>query len=130
MAVKAYLKNARISPRKAGIVAALVRGRSVEDALVILENTPRRSAQLIRKTVASAKANAEHNHGLKPDTLSITTISVTPGLRIKRWRPVAYGRANPFQRKTSNILVIVDGEQRSTVKASEKAAGEAKKETK
>lgn len=125
MAVKAYLKNARISPRKAAVVADLVRGRSVADALVILENTPRRSALHVRKTIASAKANAEHNHGLKPDSLQISQISVTPGMRIKRWRPIAFGRANPYQRKTSNILVWVDGAKREI-----KKPAAAKKETK
>lgn len=126
MAVKAYLKNAGVSPRKAGVVAAMVRGRSVADALTILEHTPRRSALLIKKTIVSAKGNAEHNHGLKPDSLQISEISVTPGIRIKRWRPIAHGRANPYQRKTSNILVLVDGQKRE----GKKPAAAVKKETK
>lgn len=118
MAVQAYLKDARIAPRKAAVVASLVRGRSVADALVILSNTPRRSALYVRKTVASAKANAEHNHSYKPDSLMITEISVTSGTRLKRWRPIAKGGANPFQRKTSNIKVVVDGQKREIKKAS------------
>ena len=81
MAVKAIAKGVRMSPRKVGVVAALVRGRSVDDALVILEHTPRRSALPVQKVIASAKANAEHNHNYKANTLQITEISVTPGPR-------------------------------------------------
>lgn len=128
MAVKAVAKGVRISPRKVAVVAALVRGRSVEDALTILEHTPRRSALAVSKVIKSAKANADHNHGYKPATLQITEISVTAGPRIKRYRPIARGRANPFQRKSSHIRVIVDGEKREAKKKdSAKPAAEAKK---
>lgn len=112
MGVVALAKGVRQSPRKVGVVAKLVRGRSVEDALVILSHVPRRSGTAVYKAVASAKANAEHNHNLKPDTLRIVEISVTAGPRIKRYRPAAHGRALPFQRKTSHIRVVVDGEAR------------------
>lgn len=101
-----------MSPRKVSVVASLVRGRSVDDALVILQHTPRRSATAVSKAIASARANAEHNHNFKPDTLQITEISVTPGPRLKRYKPAAHGRALPFQKKTSHIRVVVDGEQR------------------
>ena len=112
MSVKAIAKGVNMSPRKVAEVAALVRGRSVEDALIILSHTPRRSALPVTKVIASARANAEHNHNYKPGTLRITEISVTPGPRLKRFRPAAHGRALPFQRKTAHIRVIVDGEQR------------------
>lgn len=116
MPVKAIAKGVRMSPRKVGIVAQLVRGRTVADALVILEHAPRRSAVVVQKVIASAKANADHNHNLKPDTLRIIEISVTPGPRLKRYRPAAHGRALPFQRKTSHIRVVVDGEVRQAKK--------------
>jgi large subunit ribosomal protein L22 len=119
MAVSSTLKSVRMSPRKVGVVASLVRGHSVADALVILEHTPRRSVLPIAKTIKSARANAEHNHNFKPDTLTITAITVTPGQRLKRFRPVAMGRAHPFMRRTSHITVVVDGEQR-TIKKSAK----------
>jgi large subunit ribosomal protein L22 len=112
MAVQAIAKGVRMSPRKVSVVAALVRGRTVNDALVILEHTPRRSAMAVKKAIASARANAEHNHNFKPDTLRIVELSVTPGPRLKRFRPAAQGRALPFERKTSHIRVVVDGEQR------------------
>lgn len=122
MAVKAIARGVRMSPRKVGVVVSLVRGRSVEDALTILEHTPRRSALAVKKAILSAKANADHNHGLKPATLQITQITVTPGPRLKRFRPAAHGRALPFQRRTSHITVIVDGEMREVKKPAAKAA--------
>lgn len=116
MAVQAVAKNVRIAPRKVSVVAKLVRGRSVTDAVTILEHTPRRSALAVRKAVESAAANADYNHGYKPDTLHITEISVTPGQRYRRFRPVARGMAHPYQLKTSHIRVVVDGELRPAKK--------------
>jgi large subunit ribosomal protein L22 len=110
-----------MSPRKVAVVAALVRGRSVDDALTILEHTPRRSATAVKKAIMSAKANADHNHGYKPATLQITEISVTPGPRLKRYRPAAHGRALPFQKKSSHIRVVVDGEKREAKKPAKTA---------
>lgn len=130
MAVQAVAKGVRISPRKAAVVAALVRGRTVEDALTILEHTPRRSAIAVRKVVASAKANADHNHGYKPDSLQITEISVTPGPRLKRYRPAAHGRALPYQKKSSHIRVVVDGEKREAKKTAAKKAEASNEEAK
>jgi large subunit ribosomal protein L22 len=127
MSVIAIAKGVRISPRKVGVVASLVRGRSVADALVILEHTPRRSALAVKKAIASARANADHNHNMKPDSLHIVEISVTPGPRLKRYNPAAHGRALPFQRKTSHIRVVVDGEIRQAKKSATKTAA---KETK
>ncbi len=116
MAVQATAKSVQLSPRKVAVVAALVRGRSVEDALTILEHTPRRSALAVKKTILSAKANADHTPGSNPATLQITAITVTPGPRLKRYRPVSHGRAHPFQRKTAHIKVTVDGEKREVKK--------------
>jgi large subunit ribosomal protein L22 len=104
------------------VVAALIRGRSVEDALTILEHTPRRSAVAVKKVVLSAKANADHNHGYKPASLQITEITVTPGPRLKRYRPAAHGRALPFERKSAHISVQVDGEKREVKKPAVKKA--------
>jgi len=122
MAVKALAKGVPMSPRKVAEVAALVRGRSVEDALVILSHVPRRAATPVRKVIESAKANADHNHGLKPASLQITEISVTAGPRMKRYRPLARGQAQPFQRKSSHIRVVVDGEARQSKKVTAKKA--------
>lgn len=112
MASIALAKGVSISPRKVGVVAALVRGRTVADAIVILSHTPRRASTAVEKAIKSAVANAEHNHGYKPQTLTITEISVTAGPRLKRFMPVARGMAHPYQKKTSHIRVVVDGEKR------------------
>jgi large subunit ribosomal protein L22 len=126
MSVLAVAKGVRMSPRKVGVVAALVRGRTVADALVILEHTPRRTALPVKKTILSARANADHNHNLKPDTLKIVEISITAGPRLKRFRPAAHGRALPFQRRTSHIRVVVDGEVRQAKKPAKAVEKEAK----
>lgn len=120
MSVKAVAKGVRISPRKVQVVVALVRGRSVEDAITILEHTPRAASLAVSKVIKSARANAEHNHDYKPNTLMITEISVTPGPRLKRYRPAARGRALPFQRKSAHIRVVVDGEKRQPKKPAAK----------
>jgi large subunit ribosomal protein L22 len=121
MSVVSINKAVKISPRKVGVVAALVRGRTVEDAMTILEHTPRRAALAVKKTVRSAQANAEHNHNYKPKSLFITEISVTPGPRFKRFRAAARGRALRYQHKTSHIRVVVDGEIRQAKKPAAKA---------
>lgn len=126
MAVQAIAKGVRMSPRKVSVVASLVRGRSVEDALTILDYTPRRAAVAVKKVIASAKANADHNHNLKPNTLRIVEISVTAGPRLKRYRPAAHGRALPYQKKTSHIRVVVDGDERVAKKPAKVETKEAK----
>lgn len=129
MAVSASAKGVRMSPRKVGVVASLVRGRTVADALVILDHAPRRAALPVKKVIESAKANADHNHRLKPDTLTLVSITVTPGPRFKRYRPASHGRALPFQRRTSHIHVVVDGEARAPKKKPAEKT-DAKKEAK
>lgn len=114
--VIAIAKGVRLSPRKVSPVASLVRGRTVADALVILEHVPRRSATPVLKVINSAKANADHNHNYKPETLKIVEISVTAGPRSKRFRPVSRGMAHPYQKRTSHIRVVVDGEKRAPKK--------------
>ena len=115
-----------MSPRKVGAIASLVRGRTVSEALVILEHTPRRAALPVIKTIKSAQANATHNHNYKGDTLRIVEITVNHGPRTKRFRPAAMGRALPFQKRSSHIRVMVDGEQRAAAKPA--AAKQAKTE--
>lgn len=118
--VKAVANQIPISPRKVGEVVALVRGRTVEDARVILDHTPRRAAVQVRKVIDSAAANATNNHGLKEDGLYIDQIFVTTGARMKRYRIHGRGRINPFEKKTSHIHVYVDGVVKPVKKAKEK----------
>lgn len=126
MVVKSVYNGVRMSPRKVDIVASLVRGRSIADAVVILDHTPRRAAQAVKMAIVSAGANAEHNHNYKPGSLFISEISVTPGVRYKRFRPAARGRALRFARKTSQIRVLVDGEKRVIKKQATEPAKETK----
>jgi len=108
--VRAYAKNVDQPPRKVSLVASLVRGRSVADAIVILNHTPKRAVRPLLKAIESARANAINNHGYDGNTLEIVTLSVTTGTRLKRFKPASRGRALPFEKKTSNILVIVSGD--------------------
>lgn len=108
--VKAYAKNVGLAPRKVSLVASLVRGRSVADAIVILNHTPKRAARPLLKVIESAQANAVNNHGYDGKSLQIATLSVTTGSRIKRYKPASRGRALPFLKKSSNILVEVTGQ--------------------
>ena len=127
--VRAYAKGVDQTPRKVSLVASLVRGRSVADALVILANTPKRAALPVVKAIESAQANAINTHGLDGKTLQITTLSVTIGTRLRRFKPASRGRALPFQKKSSNILVEVSGTEKPKKKPVAKAAATPAKET-
>lgn len=123
----AYIKGTDSQPRKTNIVASLVRDRYVADAVVILENTPRRAARAVLKAVESASANLLNtNPSIDPKTIRIARISVTAGTRIRRYVPASRGRALPFEKISSNIFVEVAGEEKE--KKAKKA--EAKKEDK
>ncbi|OYW85178.1 50S ribosomal protein L22 [Candidatus Saccharibacteria bacterium 32-49-10] len=127
--VRAYAKGVDQTPRKVSLVASLVRGRSVADALVILAHTPKRAKLPVIKAIESAQANAVNTHGLDGKTLQITTLSVTTGTRLKRFKPASRGRALPFQKKSSNILVEVSGAEKPKKKPVAKAATTPAKET-
>lgn len=126
--VKSYAKGIDQAPRKVALVASIVRRRSVADALVILSHTPKRAAKPVIKAIESARANAVNNNGLDPKSLIISTISVTAGTRTKRFIPASRGRALPFQKKSSNILVEVSGTVKPKKVATDKKV--VKKETK
>ena len=127
----AYEKGIDSMPRKTSIVASLVRDRYVADAVVILENTPRRAAKAVRKAIESANANLLNNSGksIDPKTIRISRIFVTSGTRMRRYVPASRGRALPFEKISSNIFVEVAGEEKVKKAASAKAET-AKKEKK
>lgn len=125
---KAVARGVDMTPRKLGEVVSLVRGRTISDALVILEHTPRRAAKPVAKIISSAKANALNNDGLDEKSLKLDTIMVSAGPRLKRYRAGAMGRAKPYQKKTSHITVIISGEKK-IIKTPAKAA-KSEKETK
>lgn len=130
MSVIATAKGVRMSPRKVSVVASLVRGRSVQDALTILEHTPRFAAKAVYSVIKSAQANAEHNYNMKRDSLKIVEISVNAGPRMKRFMPAARGSANPYQLKSSHIRVVVDGEVRQAQVKTTTTVTKTKKEAK
>ncbi len=125
--VRAYAKGVDQAPRKVALVASLVRGRSVADAVVILEHTPKRAALAVKKAIQSAAANAANNHGLDSKTLTISTLSVTAGPRLRRYKPASRGRALPFQKRSSHILVEVSGTEKPKKKPAAKPAAKADK---
>ncbi len=127
--VKAHIKGVDQAPRKLSLVASLVRGRSVADASVILDHTPKRAALAVKKAIQSAAANAVNNHGLDAKSLTISTLSVTAGPRLRRYKPASRGRALPFEKKSSHILVEVAGVEKVVKKPAAKKA-ETKEEEK
>ena len=124
----AYIKGVKSQPRKTNIVASLVRNRTVDDAVVILENTPRRAALPVKKAVQSACANLL-NSGSPVDARSIyiNRISVTSGARMRRYKPASRGRALPYEIISSNIFVEVCGKEKVRAKKSEDIKSDDKK---
>jgi len=101
------LMHARISARKARLVADVVRGMPVAAALARLQFTPKKAAGLIRKVVESALHNATQSKGVDEDRLVVSTITVDEGPTAKRWSPRAMGRATRIRKRTSHIHVAV-----------------------
>jgi large subunit ribosomal protein L22 len=110
MQVSATAKRLRLSPQKARLVVDLVRGKPVGEALEILTFSPQKAAGLVRKVVESAIANAENNEAADVDELRISQIFVNEGLRMKRIKPRAKGRADRIVKRTSHITVTVTDE--------------------
>ncbi len=111
MEVSAKLKGANISAQKARLVADQVRGKGVEEALELLTFSNKKAAELVKKVLNSAIANAEHNEGADIDELTVSTIFVDEGLTMKRIRPRAKGRADRILKRTCHITVkVADGE--------------------
>ncbi|MDA7753362.1 50S ribosomal protein L22 [bacterium] len=103
MEVAAKLKGARMSAQKARLVADQIRGKSVESALEILQFSGRKGADIIKKVLESAIANAEHNDGADVDELKVSTIFVDEGMTMKRIKPRAKGRADRIFKRSCHI---------------------------
>ena len=110
MEVKAITRNVRIGPRKARDLARAVMGRSVGDALRIVEFSPRKAATLLSKTLKSAMANAQHNHQLDVDTLNVKYCVFDEGSRMRRFWPRARGSASPIEKQLCHVTVILTDE--------------------
>lgn len=107
MMARAIAKNLKVTPRKMGEVAQLVYGRNVEDALTILEHTPRKAAAVLHKVIKSAQANAENNHNASGE-LRISRLLVTPGPVLKRGRPGGQLHFHRINRRMSHVRVEVE----------------------
>lgn len=107
MEAKAIAKFVRVSPRKAGQVAGLVRGKSVGEALAILKYTTQKPAGVIAKVIESAMANAENNHDMDKDKLYVAEVYANQGPTMKRFMPRAMGRATTIRKRTSHIGVVL-----------------------
>jgi large subunit ribosomal protein L22 len=107
METKAILRGVRLSAQKGRLVADLVRGRPVAQALNILAFSPKKGAVIIRKVLESAIANAEHNDGADIDALKVKTIHVEEGTTLKRFTARAKGRGNRILKPTCHVYVTV-----------------------
>ena len=107
MEVVAKLKGAKLSAQKARLVADQIRGKGVEEALLILTYSPKKGAEIIKKVLDSAIANAEHNEGADVDELKVATIFVDEGVTMKRISPRAKGRADRIFKRSCHITVKV-----------------------
>jgi len=101
----------RGSAQKLNLVAALIRGRKVEDALNILQFSPKAMAVDVRKVLASAIANAENNHNLDVDALVVAEASVGKSISMKRFTPRARGRASRIVKPFSRVRIVVREQQ-------------------
>ena len=102
---KAVLKYARISSRKVKIVADLIRGKDVDEALAIMKFTPKASSEVLEKLLKSAIANAENNHGMNRGNLIVSEIYANQGPTLKRIRPAAKGSAVRIRKRTSHVTI-------------------------
>lgn len=104
---QAHITLVRISPQKARLVADLVRGKDVAEAIAILNNTNKKASPIFTKLINSAIANAVNNHGMSADKLYIQTLYVNEGPTMKRYQPKSKGRADRIFKRTSKMTVKV-----------------------
>lgn len=107
METNASLRGVRLSAQKGRLVADLIRGKTVDQALSLLTFSPKKGAQIIKKVVESAIANAEHNDGADIDSLKVSRITVEQGTVLKRFTARAKGRGNRISKPTCHIFVTV-----------------------
>jgi len=106
-AAQAITRNIRVSPRKLNLVAALIRGRTAQDAVATLTFSKRRIAQTVRKTLESAIANAENNHQLDVDRLVVSRAEVGRSVVMKRFHARGRGRAARVEKWFSHLTIVV-----------------------
>jgi large subunit ribosomal protein L22 len=127
--IKAQLNGLRISPRKVRLVVGLIKRKNVNVALDQLAHMAKRSSHPLTKLLESAIANAENTYKLDRETLIIKEMFVDEGIKLRRYRPKGFGRANPIEKKTSRIQVVLESREAKVAPkaaAKEVAADEAK----
>ncbi|SHF09520.1 LSU ribosomal protein L22P [Caldanaerobius fijiensis DSM 17918] len=107
MEARATARYLRLSPLKARLVVDMIRGKSVREAMAILNYTPNKAAYYLRKVLKSAVANAENNFNMNADNLYVAEVFANPGPIMKRYKPRARGRADVMRRRTSHLTVVV-----------------------
>lgn len=107
METRAVLRGVRLSANKGRLVADLIRGKKVEQALNILAFTPKKAAVIVKKVLESAVANAEHNDSADIDELRVTSIYIEQGTTLKRFTARAKGRGNRISKPTCHVYVTV-----------------------
>ncbi|MFQ5668431.1 MAG: 50S ribosomal protein L22 [Candidatus Binatia bacterium] len=108
MEARAVSRHLRIGPRKARLVVDLIRGKNVDEALMILDFLPKKAAHMVAKTLKSVIANAENTQRVDVDRLYVRRATVDEGITLKRFLPRAHGRATPVHKRTSHITIVVD----------------------
>ena len=130
MQVSVRLNKLQVAPRKVRLVAKTIVGMSVAAAKTELSKQVKRSSEPVGKLLGSAVANAEHNYGLDPSNLFVLSVVVGDGVRLKRFKPRAFGRAAEIIRRQSNITLVleeeVEGLNRREVAVKEVAATKTK----
>jgi len=133
----AKISNLRVSPRKLGLVAGLIRGKSCEQALAELRFSRRRIAQDVKKALQSAIANAENNHQLDVDKLYVSEVSIGRGLVMRRFHARGRGRSAGIEKPFSNLRLVVrereakpEPEAKAEGKSQDKAAAKGKRAAK
>ena len=111
METRAYLKGTRLSPQKAALVANQIRGKSVDEAMDFLSFNKQKGSAVIKKLLESAIANAENNSNADIDKLSISSIIVNQGMRLKRMKPRARGRADRIIKPKCHIEISLSEEK-------------------
>ncbi len=107
MEVRAVVKDTGVTPRKVRLLVDMVRGKKVDEALIMLRFTPSPTARIVAKVIKSAAANAENNFQMSPEGLKIVRIFADEAQTLKRYRPRSRGRVSPILKRSSHITVIV-----------------------
>ncbi len=118
--MKAILRAIRITPKKANLIAGMIRKKPAKEALTILKYTPKKAAKIIHKLLTSAVANASNNFKQDESTLIVKEVVVNKGPTFKRGVPVSRGRVYPILKRTANIIILLEVDETAAQKPAKK----------